>query len=172
MPNHADSGGIPSAKNSRFDGLAIGNRKLAALATSAQAKTYGSGSASVRASATSTAGRQHDDRRVVRKERGGRDPGAVHEREQSRARVARGAHGAARDPVENALDAGELRQRHHPDQEQIDVRAARERRAGGRRADRLREHEHDGTAGRPPRFVDAPRPEDHPEQRQPGDEGA
>ena len=57
--NQAPSGGIPSAKKSRFEGLAIGSSVLAALATSAHAKTYGSApppARSVLPSAASTAG--------------------------------------------------------------------------------------------------------------------
>src|SRR5581483_9512490 len=50
------SGGMPSAKNRRFAGFAIGSVKLAAFATSAHATTNGAGSASVRASAARTAG--------------------------------------------------------------------------------------------------------------------
>ncbi len=50
---------MPSAKKSRLEGLAIGSSVLAALATSAQANTYGSAppsTMSVWASAASTAG--------------------------------------------------------------------------------------------------------------------
>ncbi len=54
--SHGPSAGTRSAKNSKFDGFAIGSTKLAAFATSAHANTYACGRASVRATASSTAG--------------------------------------------------------------------------------------------------------------------
>src|SRR5260370_36340410 len=55
-PNQCASGGIRPAKNTRFDGLAIGRVRLAEVATSAQADADGRGFASDSATASKTGG--------------------------------------------------------------------------------------------------------------------
>jgi hypothetical protein len=105
--------------------------------------------------------RQHDGGGVVRHESRDHDADSVHEIEQAAGRTLGMAHRPGRDPVEQAGGARHVGDQHHPDQEQVDVRALAHRVADLAGRQLAGDQQQQGAQHRPPGLADLERPRQH-----------
>lgn len=113
--------------------------------------------------------RQHHRGGVVGEEHRHQRADAIHDQEQPLGRAVGMAHGPCRKPVEQALLAGDFREQHHADQEEIDIEPFGCSGNGLAPRQQVQQHQQHRAGQRPDEFRQPPGPHDHAEGGEGGD---